>query len=336
MSIIRYTPVQDAFIVNGSVGQTINTGLDEILQLGHCSGIEAEGPARALLDFGLKEVPANVYKATLHLYLANASDLPLPEYTIRVYPVAESWQEGYGKYSDSRTENKGNVGVTWNYRNYSQDAWSIPGGDVTENQPYVSQSFSRLSSKDLDIDITQLFREKNCSNGFILAFGNEEEVMSLGSSLSFYSEDTHTIYRPYLQLEFNDSEHSSNLPVVTTEQISIVTEGFKPEYTVSDSARFNLRVCPKYPSRVYTTSSIYSNSYILPDESYWGIRNEYTNEMVIDFCEGTKISADNLGNYFNLDMGMLETGRYYRVLYQVNLDSNKRITFDNRNIFKVV
>ena len=333
MSIIRYTPTQDAFIVTGSVGQTTNTGLDEILQVGVCSRFGVEGSARALLDFGQIELPTEAYKATLHLYLANAYNLPQPVYSVKVCTVSQSWEEGRGKFKDEPATNDG---VTWNYRNFNQDAWNVAGGNFTDGRNYVVQSFGGNNAKDVDIDVLELLQSENCNGGFILGFADESQAVNQNATLLFYSKDTHTIYRPYLQVEVDDAEYSSSLAVIDSEQIYITTEGLKPEFTTMDNVRINLKVSPKYPRRVYSTSSIYSVNHVLPVESYWGIRNEYTREMVIDFCTGTKISADNVGSYFNFDASLLEPERYYRLLYQVDLGNGRKIVFDNRNIFKVV
>lgn len=332
MSIIRYTPKQDAFIVSASDKQTLNTGLDEILEIGNIGGTDS--CARALLDFGNISLPVgNIIRCTIHLSVAEAHSLIQPNYKLRVESVQQTWTEGYGKYGDCpSTEN----GVSWLYRDLNSSEWISKGGNFLTGEKYVVETFETGDRKDINIDVTPLFQGGSVKGGFILGFENEEEVLLAHSSISFYSKDTHTIYTPYLEVEIADSEYTSEKDVVKDEQIYITPEGLKGIQNIVDRVRVRLRVSPKYPVRTYSTTSLFKNSHILPETSYWGIQDEYTREMVVNFCEGTKISADSEGSYFDVDFNILEPERYYRLLIQVNLDRCRQFIFDSRNIFKVV
>lgn len=332
MSIIRYTPKQDAFIVSASDKQTLNTGLDEILEIGNIGGTDS--CARALLDFGNISLPVgNIIRCTIHLSVAEAHNLIQPNYKLRVESVQQTWTEGYGKCGDCpSTEN----GVSWLYRDLNSSEWISKGGNFLTGEKYVVETFETGDRKDINIDVTPLFQGGSVKGGFILGFENEEEVLLAHSSISFYSKDTHTIYTPYLEVEIADSEYTSEKDVVKDEQIYITPEGLKGIQNIVDRVRVRLRVSPKYPVRTYSTTSLFKNSHILPETSYWGIQDEYTREMVVNFCEGTKISADSEGSYFDVDFNILEPERYYRLLIQVNLDRCRQFIFDSRNIFKVV
>ena len=75
---------------------------------------------------------------------------------------------------------------------------------------------------------------------------------------------------------------------------------------------------------------------VLPSASYWGLRDENTEEMVVDFnTDFTKISCDSSGPFFDIYMDGLQPERYYRVLIKTELDGST-VVVDNKNIFKVV
>lgn len=332
MSIIRYTPKQDAFIISAIDKQNINTGLDEILEIGNVGG--KDSCARALLDFGDVKVPAGIVRCTLHLFVAETHNLIQPEYRLKVGNVGQSWTEGYGKYGDCPSTQKG---VSWKHRDFKESTWVEEGGNVLEAKTYVTETFDSTSKKDVNLNVTKLLQEKGTVGGFIVLFENEKEALDTNASISFYSKDTHTIYAPYLEIEISDSEYDAGKQsVITTEQVFISPVGLKSIQNTAEKLRVRLSVAPKYPARVYSTTSLYKNSYILPEMSYWGIQNEYTREMVVDFCEGTRISVDSEGSYFDIDFSILEPERYYRLLIQVNIDVDRRVIFDNRNVFKII
>ena len=165
--------------------------------------------------------------------------------------------------------------------------------------------------------------------------GDESLADNINTTLSFYSRNTHTIFRPYLELKYDDSVHYEEGTPIGNKHFSLEIDNFQEDYSLSDSVDMRLNVIPTYPTRQYQTSSIYRANYILPETSYWGIKDEYTNQMIVNFDTlGTKISSDEEGNFFHIDMGSLEPERYYRLLVQVEQGQNKFIV-DNRNIFRV-
>jgi hypothetical protein len=110
----------------------------------------------------------------------------------------------------------------------------------------------------------------------------------------------------------------------------------KGNYTDEGKQRFRLSVRPKYPTRTFATSSSYLTNYVLPATSYWGLKDENTEEMVIDFdTTFTKISADNTGNYFDIYMSGIQPERHYRVLIKTEISGTTTIN-DSSNTFKVV
>jgi len=94
-------------------------------------------------------------------------------------------------------------------------------------------------------------------------------------------------------------------------------------------------VAPKYPARVWTTSSLFIGTNYLPTASYYAVKDLDTNEFVIDFdTTYTKLSSDSDGNYFDIYMNGLEPERYYKILVKTNID-NSTLILDDNYYFKV-
>ena len=95
-------------------------------------------------------------------------------------------------------------------------------------------------------------------------------------------------------------------------------------------------VVPKYPTRQFQTSSLYTTNYYLPeDTSLYAIKDTYTNEMIIDFDEDyTKIGADATSSYFKLYLSGFEPERHYSVLVKTIIDGDT-IIYDEDITFKV-
>ena len=100
--------------------------------------------------------------------------------------------------------------------------------------------------------------------------------------------------------------------------------------------RFYINVSPLYPTRVYQTTSLYTNLNYLPTSSYYAIKDLATNEFVINFDDQyTQISSDSTGNYFDVYMSGLEHERYYKILIKTIINVSTLI-FDDNYYFKVI
>lgn len=190
---------------------------------------------------------------------------------------------------------------------------------------------------DLELDVTEITKAwtEGLNTGLILQFENEVECVLFGSRISFYSKETHTIYRPYLELRWNEAEYEPGDLTECKDLFGTFSNNLRKEYNVQDLARIDLSVKDRYAPRVWSTGSIYQIQHVLPETSYWGIKDEYTREMVIPFSsEYTRVSADASGSFFMLDVGNLEPERYYRLLLQVEKEGQK-VVVDTRNIFRV-
>jgi hypothetical protein len=366
MAIFRIFPEKDTFIF--SEGVTGNAGKDEILELGGYPGSTGTGQTnRILLKYSSAEIQdvidnkiqSDNYSASLHLYLADAYQLPI-DYTVYGYPVYGGWDNGKGKFNDIPTDTSG---VSWQYRRagqttpwetetYPQDTtgsyinqypgggtWYLNAGGVSVES---TQSHATNSTHDVDLDVTNAIKQFQLetieNNGFILKLADELEFNTTSSiRLKYFGADTNTIYPPYLELKWDDSEYiTGSLSVLSNNVSTIGIINNRGKYTGEGKQRFRVAAKPKYPVRSFSTSSVYLKNYALPSASYWGLRDENTEEMVVDFdTDFTKVSCDQEGPYFDVYMDGLQPERYYRILVKTELDGST-VVVDNQNIFKVV
>lgn len=303
------------------------------------------------------------FSASLRAYLADGNEAPV-EYTVEALPVYDDWSRGTGRFGDIPYATDG---VNWIYANPSE-YWTSPlaanttasysaSADVVGGTWYTgsgginlyhSQFHSVNSTHDLDIDVTKSVRLHYShsigqtlygipNNGFILKLtGSLEFQNTRNTFLKYYSANTHTIYPPFLEFKWNDYSRVTTLQAVTDDNIVITVANNKSVYTDEGKQRFRLNVRPQYPARTFSTSSAYLTNFVLPATSYWGLRDENTEEMVIDFdTTYTRINADNSGNYFDIYMNGLQPERYYRILIKTEIDGTTAVR-DNSNVFKVV
>jgi len=367
MAIYKIFPESDAFIFSES--PTANTGRDEILEIGGYRDITGTGRTkRTLIKFNNAEIQdvvnnkigASSWSSSLHVYLAEASNLPTT-HSIYAYPVGQSWENGTGKFGDYPIDE---TGVSWQYREAGRNnAWpgtlgfpvpltgSFISGQAGGGTWYTGsnglnleaeQVFALNSTLDLDINVTNAtvlhYSESIVNNGFILKLPNDLEFNTTASAqLRYFGADTNTIYPPSLDFKWDDSSYSTgSLSVLDNSLSTINIKNNKGEYIDEGKQRFRIAAKPKYPTRTFTTSSIYLTNYALPEASYWGLRDEHSEEMIVDFdTDFTKISCDSTGPYFDVYMNGLQPERYYRILIKTTLDGSTTVV-DNANIFKIV
>lgn len=346
MAIYRIYPEKNATILSepNAAGVYGNAGLDEILEVRSYPDDDGIGrSSRILIKFSDRDITSALstkvsgsYSASLHLYLADGIQLP-QDYILEAHRVSGSWEQGTGKLGDSPANT---TGVTWIDKKPGSK-WSTPGCDFVSDDNSSSQTFTLLSNLDVDIDVTNYvtsFEGGSIDNdGFLLKFQDSlENELTSSINLKYFSSNTSTIFPPYLELKWDDSNYSSSLNILDTDIANITIKNHKEKYIDSDIARFRLSARPKYPVRSFTTSSIYLTENKLPENSYWGIKDEYSEEMIIDFdTQFTKISADNTSSYFDVYMDTLQPERYYRLLVKTTLDGSS-VVLDNKNVFKVV
>jgi len=367
MAVYRIFPEKDTFIFTEV--PTGNAGKDEIIEIGGYSDIAGTGETnRILIQYSTSEINdvisskigAATYSASINLYLADAYEIPV-DYDLYAYPIYGSWDNGVGKFGDIPINT---TGVSWQYKKAGEsDAWTTVGFAANTTGSYkpgttagggnwytgsngvnleFTQSHGLNSSNDVNINITKAIQMFNANtltnNGFILKLPNNLEYNTTASiRLKYYGADTNTIYPPFLEFKWDDSTYSTGSLSVLSNSTSIINlTNNKGKYVDIGKQRFRVSARPKYPVRSFTTSSAYLTNYALPLASYWGLRDENTEEMVVDFDTNfTKISCDSNGGFFDVYMDGLQPERYYRILVKTTLDGSTTVV-DNQNIFKVV
>jgi hypothetical protein len=178
------------------------------------------------------------------------------------------------------------------------------------------------------------------NDGFIIRLQPDLEFNTTSSiRLKYFGADTNTIYPPYLQFNWDDSIYQTGSLSILSNGISTINlTNNRGKYTDVGKQRFRISARPKYPTRQFATSSAYLTNYALPSASYWGLKDENTEEMVVDFdTTFTKVSCDSTGPYFDVYMDGLQPERYYRILIKSTIDGSTVVVNDStNNIFKVV
>ena len=333
-----------------------NTGLDEILDLSTAlnstivTGNNAQSSgevARVLVQFSSASISsiftnkignAN-WKAYLKLYLAQASAVPF-NYTLYAYPLSQSWDMGTGREANIPETTDG---ASWNYKT-DTSLWSITGSSYISSSG-ASQSFSNVSSLDIEMDVTNLVglwvSGTIPNNGLLLKHSSSIEFNTSSIfELKYFSKDTHTIYPPQIEFRYNDHSWTtgslSSSIVPTNNQIVVSLGNNKGEYNQNEIYRFNINVRDKFPTRTFTTSSVYLSNRILPSQSYYAVKDLHTEETVLDFDTNyTVINSDATSSYFTICMDAMEPERWYRVLIKTNI-AGQIIVFDEEQLtFKI-
>jgi len=231
-------------------------------------------------------------------------------------------------------------GGTW-YTGSANNKWN------SNNYPIsASQTFNYSTDKDLNTTVTNIIGawytgaiSNDVFNGFIVK--QEPEFVynkNYQPELKYFSVDTNTIYPPALQFSWRDFTWatSSNVSVLTTLPAQIALNQ-NPGFFYSQSVNiFRVNAAPEYPASVWQTSSLYTENYYLPQESYYAIKDLSTNEYVVEFdTRFTQLSADTTGSYFKLYMNGLQPERYYQVLIQTTINGST-LVYNDGYYFKVI
>ena len=159
------------------------------------------------------------------------------------------------------------------------------------------------------------------------------------NGIKFYSMNTHTIYPPCLEFKWDDYSFRTGSYYVTCSDDSYVVlcNNNLGSYQGDTTYRFNFRARDRYPARDFTTSSFYLDWKYLPPQTSYAIQDYKTKEMAYDFdTTYTKLSVDENGSYFNLDMAGLQPERSYKILLKSTLQTGETIIKDEDIIFKVL
>ena len=312
-------------------------------------------------------------KYMLNLYTLQATEIDY-KYGIEAFPVSQSWLMGRGRRIDKiggGPTDHVTEGASWKFRDgekYFGNQWASGsqidgnstgsfsttiGGGTWYTSSKASQSFN-YEGTDLRLDVTDIvndwFNGTRVQDGFIILRSGSQEGGEVDEerngrpygSLQFFSADTHTVYQPKLEVLWSDTTTSSDLNVLdTTLTESIVdVKNMKSSYERDSRETFRLVVREKFPAKTFDTVSAALTNNILPQQSYYSVRDYVTDEVVIPFDNSaTQLSTDNNGNYFTLWMDQFYPERRYKFVFKTvggnyNYPTSQSI-FDNEYIFKV-
>jgi hypothetical protein len=369
MAVYKIFPTADAAIYSKNPGT--NAGLDEILEVSVKNSVNptnylvnpvpfapilSDDIRRSLILFEnsdlekIKEFATGSWDTYLKLYLANAENLTT-EFSIEIRQVSQSWDMGTGKAADNPPTRNGVCWYNTSSYNVPSSSWAggsggsfflTPGGG-SWTPTLVTQSFSYKDNKDIDTNVTNIVNNwfsGSTNAGFIVKHPNSVENNS-GSyiALSYFSVDTHTIYPPTLEIRWDDSSFfTGSLSVIDNSSNVITLANNLGEYKYgTEKYKFRINTRDQYPTRVFTTASLYTTNKALPESSYWALQDAKTEDMVVEFDTNyTKISCDGTSSYFNMYMDGLEPERYYKVLIKVALSDGESYEVDNDQMFKVI
>jgi len=210
----------------------------------------------------------------------------------------------------------------------------------------ASQSFV-YSTADVNVDVTQMVEDWIAgtypNSGMVVKYPDSYETgsntLSYGT-LKFFSKDTNTVYKPKLILKYDDSVTGSGINPAGTlnaDDISVYMKGLKSQYPVDSVDKIRVIARDRFPAKTFSvTQSQYVSFNYLPTASYYGVKDAYTGEMIVDYdTDYSRLSSDTSGNYFNFNFGTLFTGRLYKFVVRVDRGTLTQY-YDNDLFFKVV
>ena len=341
--------------------------------------------SRVLIQFDYTEISQSVIdnkipstaKYYLNLYDAGSEEL-LRTQNLFAYMVSGSeWTEGNGKLDHNPTTPDG---VSYQYRNHDEKTPWVTGSILDDGGSWFTSSIDTQyevsssvtltkATQDVRLDVTDLVsnhiysassypnrgliikRESISPTDFTFSFNSGSDTTKDESSstrfgnLKFFSTDTHTIYPPKLEVEWDDSVWStgslSPLSSTDLERLKVYFKNLRPEYKEGSIVKFRLVGRELYPTTAFsTTPSELSVKYLPSGSIYYSVRDAETEEVIVPFGTGSKISCDSTGNFFNLWLDGLQAERNYRFLVKVVSGSgttDEQINFyDDNYEFRVV
>ena len=353
---------RDTTLYSGGTTASRNTGIDEILEINKVVNNNGTvgNVSRVLIDFDLSFISKSIQdgkipstaKYYLNLFDATSEEVEV-EQPLHVYMVSGSWKQGSGKLDhDPVTDN----GATYQYRNHEAKTPWVTGSVLTEGgtwftasngQYEVSSSYDlTFDKKDVRADVTNLVNNFIYSssvypnNGFIVkredsgSYGNNHATASFDfntgqegdssrlGNLKYFSRETHTIYPPKLEVEWDDSSWNSGSlsPLSSTdlERLKVYFKNMKTEYKEKSIVKFRVVGRELYPSSSFSATPSELGVKYLPSASVeYEVRDADTEEVIIPFGSGSRISCDSDGNFFRVQMNAFQAERNYRFCVKV-------------------
>ena len=338
-----------------------NTGLDEVLEVSKVYYGNIKDVSRAILQFETTNLSASISagsvgmeEATLILRETETEEIPL-EFVLYAYPISQSWEMGKG----TRFDNIETAGVTWNHREGDSNLkWvnNVVGGSpvfegtstgsfagrggVWYSDVFGTQNFI-YQTQDVTMDVFDIMEDwisgSKTNNGLIVKLDNslEDDTNDYGI-LKFFSKETNTIHQPKIRIGWDDSSFSTgSLTELSVNDIKVTLTNFKKEYKVNTTPRVRVKGRELYPQKTFSSTFNYATTNFLPLTTYYQIRDYHTDDIIVPFSNYTKISCDNNGNYFDLNLSNWETNRTYKVEVKVTRNGSDEY-FDEDYTFNVI
>lgn len=363
-------PTKDTFITNQPNLMLKNTGLDEIVEVEKtiqpksCAKTSASVVSRTLMQFDLTDLSASIASGkilspdfTLNLKCSQADEIPIG-YDIVTYPLAMTWTMGTGYKFDGRIEADG---ASWKFADGKSVKWwetsslldcsgggiwytdsgSLASGSVLDptGSLMAKQTFS-YQTADVRIDVNNIVHawlSGSIQNfGFILMHSAEGDLVDYGK-LRFFSKETNTIYQPYLDVAWDESQFIStaSLDQLNTNDAIVSMPRLKSSYKAGDVVRVDVFGRKKYPQKTFTNKlSDYISPQYLPYDSYYSIRDAETEYVIVPADKYTRLSCDESGNYFMMDTAGLPQERFYKIEI-ISEQSGSVNTFTSPLTFKI-
>ena len=315
--------------------------------------------------------PSNGHPASSSFYLnlfdAKPSEL-ISSQSLYAYPVSQSWVLGEGRTYDNPITTEGSSwafrnglteGLLWEGQVSKSGATWFSGSSLASGAFETSYSFDSANSEDVRMNVTDIITywlEGTGSNeGFLVkrsgSVGNVDSNADEGSTkklgnFSFFSSNSHTKYPPTLETVWDDSigKHSTgSLQPITGsdfEDMVFYMKGLRPEYNEKAKAMFRVVGRERYPTKTYaTTPSNLTVKYLPSGSSYYSVCDAETDEAVVPFGSGSKLSCDTTGNYFRLWLNGYQPERYCKLKFKTvsgsgTVDEHSQY-FDEGFTFKV-
>ena len=317
--------------------------------------------SRILIDFDLSYISQSIMdgkipstaKYYLNLFDATSEEVEASQ-SLHIYMVSGSWKQGTGKLDHDPVTSDG---VSYQYRDHDAKTPWVTGSVLTDGgawftasidgQYEVSSSYNlTFDKKDVRADVTDLVNNFIYSssdypnNGFIVKredsgsygdhpsssmfdfnTGQEGDSSRLGN-LQYFSRETHTIYPPKLEVEWDDSSWStgslSALSASDLDRLKVYFKNFRTEYKEKSIVKFRVVGRELYPSSSFDTTPAELTVKYLPSSSVeYEVRDADTEEVIIPFGSGSRISCDSDGNFFRVQMNGFQSERNYRFCIKV-------------------
>jgi hypothetical protein len=131
---------------------------------------------------------------------------------------------------------------------------------------------------------------------------------------------------------------SSLSPVNTKKPFTTVVQNIPSSVKSSNIIRVNVFARQEFPLKNFNRQTQFTQfltPQYLPSQSFYSIKDNETEQILLDFDENTRLSCDEGGNYFMLDTTGYPQERYFKILIKVK-DLDSIYTFDKGNIFKII